>query len=164
MVAALALVLFFLLLGLAVVGVAFRSGPRRAGSGRGPSRGSRRMVAIGVTAVVVLLGVAVPLAVALANRDNHDKSAPGGVELTAAEAHGRGEFAKYCATCHTLRAANAVGKVGPNLDQLRPPKALVLNAIAQGRAQGKGQMPAGLLQGEDAQDVAAFVAATAGHG
>jgi mono/diheme cytochrome c family protein len=164
MVAALALVLFFLVLGLAVVGVAFRSGPRRAGSGRGPSRGSRRAVAVGVTGVVVLLGVAVPLAVALANRDDHDRSAPGGVKLTEAQAHGRVEFAKYCSTCHTFKAANAVGKVGPNLDQLRPPAPLVLSAIAQGRARGNGQMPAGLLQGEDAKDVASFVAAAAGRG
>jgi cytochrome c551 len=164
MVAALLFVLAFVLLGLSVVAVAFRGGPRRPGSGRrGPSRSARRLVVVGVAIVIVGLGLAVPLAIAVVNGKSHAKSAPGGVELTASEAHGRELFAKYCSTCHTLKAANAVGKVGPNLDQLHPPKALVLNAIAQGRARGNGQMPAGLLTGKDAQDVAAFVAKAAGH-
>ena len=39
----------------------------------------------------------------------------------------------------------------------------MLNAIQQGRAQGRGQMPADLVDGQDAQDVADFVAAVAGH-
>ncbi|TML97807.1 MAG: cytochrome c [Actinobacteria bacterium] len=80
-----------------------------------------------------------------------------------AEVHGRELFTKNCATCHTLRAVNAVGKVGPNLDQLRPPKELVLNAIEAGRARGNGQMPADLVAGQEAKDVAAFVAAVAGR-
>ena len=73
-------------------------------------------------------------------------------------------FAEKCSTCHTLAASNAVGRVGPNLDNLRPPKGLVLDAIKNGRARGQGQMPAGLIDGSDAQDVAAYIAATAGHG
>ena len=47
---------------------------------------------------------------------------------------------------------------------LHPPKGLILDAIAKGRARGQGQMPAGLVDGQDAQDVAAYVAAVAGHG
>ena len=86
------------------------------------------------------------------------------MELTASEEAGRAVFAKYCSTCHTLKASNAVGKVGPNLDVLHPPKGLILDAIANGRARGQGQMPAGLVDGEDAQDVAAYVAAVAGRG
>ena len=39
----------------------------------------------------------------------------------------------------------------------------MLNAILEGRARGIGQMPALLYQGKEAQDVAAFVAAVAGH-
>ena len=85
------------------------------------------------------------------------------VELTSAQVNGRTLFAKNCATCHTLRAVNAVGKVGPNLDQLRPPAPLVLNAIQNGRARGNGQMPADLVAGSDAKDVASFVSAVAGH-
>ena len=68
-----------------------------------------------------------------------------------------------CAACHTLRGANAVGKVGPNLDQLRPTKALVLGAVALGRVRGAGTMPAQLVRGQDAQDVADFVSAVAGR-
>ena len=61
------------------------------------------------------------------------------------------------------RAANAVAQVGPNLDTLRPPKALVLDAIKNGRAKGNGQMAAGLYQGQDAEDVAAYVAKAVGQ-
>ena len=164
MVAALVLVLAFVVLGLAVVFVAFSGGPRGAGrSKRGPSRTGRRVVVVGVAIVVVGLGVAVPLAVGLVNGDDHAKNAPGGVDLSAAETSGRTTFAKYCSTCHTLKASNAVGKVGPNLDVLHPPKALILDAIKNGRARGQGQMPAGVVDGQDAQDVAAYVAAVAGQ-
>jgi cytochrome c551 len=110
---------------------------------------------------VLLLGILVPALVIASARDT--KKAPGGVKLTAADERGREIFAERCATCHTLAAANAVGKVGPNLDQLHPPKALVLNAIQQGRARGQGQMPANLIDGQDAQEVSAFVAKVAGR-
>ena len=164
MVAALVLVLAFVVLGLAVVFVAFSGGPRGAGrSKRGPSRTGRRVVVVGVAIVVAGLGVAVPLAVGLVNGDDHAKNAPGGVDLSAAETSGRTTFAKYCSTCHTLKASNAVGKVGPNLDVLHPPKALILDAIKNGRARGQGQMPAGVVDGQDAQDVAAYVAAVSGQ-
>ena len=164
MIAAVIFVLAFLVLGLAVVAFAF-SGRASVRYRRGaPTRAGRRFVAVAVTLVVVLLGVAVPLAIGVVNRNDHAKNAPGGVDLSASQAAGRSVFAKYCATCHTLKASNAVGKVGPNLDVLHPPKGLILDAIAKGRARGQGQMPAGLVDGEDAQDVAAYVAAVAGRG
>ena len=50
-----------------------------------------------------------------------------------------------------------------NLDVLRPPSGLVENAVLQGRARGNGNMPAGLFSGEDAKQVAAYVAAVAGR-
>jgi mono/diheme cytochrome c family protein len=164
MIAALVLVLAFVALGLAVVFVAFSGGPRGVGRSKGrPSRTGRRVVVVGVAIVVAGLGVAVPLAVGLVNGDDHAKNAPGGVDLNAAEVSGRTTFAKYCSTCHTLKASNAVGKVGPNLDVLHPPKGLILDAIKNGRARGQGQMPAGVVDGQDAQDVAAYVAAVAGQ-
>jgi mono/diheme cytochrome c family protein len=164
MIAALVFVLAFVALGLGVVFVAFSGGPRGVGRSKGrPSRTGRRVVVVGVAIVVAGLGVAVPLAVGLVNGDDHAKNAPGGVDLSAAEASGRTTFAKYCSTCHTLKASNAVGKVGPNLDVLHPPKALILDAIKNGRARGQGQMPAGVVDGQDAQDVAAYVAAVAGQ-
>ena len=68
-----------------------------------------------------------------------------------------------CANCHTLKAANAVAQVGPNLDVRRPNKALVLDAINKGRSAGNGQMAAQLVEGQDAEDVAAFVAKAVGQ-
>ena len=164
MVAAVIFVLAFLVLGLGVVLLAF-SGRGSVRQRRGaPTRAGRRFVAVVVAIVVVGLGLAVPLAIGVVNSNDHAKSAPGGVDLNASQAAGRAVFAKYCATCHTLKASNAVGKVGPNLDVLHPPKGLILDAIAKGRARGQGQMPAGLVYGVDAQDVAAYVAAAAGRG
>jgi mono/diheme cytochrome c family protein len=159
---ALAFIITFIVVGLVVVAAAFSGGRRDADRPAGPSRSGRRTVAIGVGVLVLLLGVLVPALVIASAKDT--KKAPGGVKLTASDERGREIFAERCATCHTLAAANAVGKVGPNLDTLHPPKALVLNAIQQGRAQGRGQMPAQLVDGQDAQQVAAFVEKVAGRG
>jgi mono/diheme cytochrome c family protein len=165
MVAALIFVLTFLTLGLAVVFLAFTSGPAGVRlRERAASRRGRRLIGVVVAIIVLGLGVAVPLAIGVVNRNNHAKNAPGGVDLNASQESGRTVFAKYCATCHTLKASNSVGRVGPNLDQLHPPKGLILDAIANGRARGSGQMPAGLVDGQDAQDVANYVSAVAGHG
>ena len=97
----------------------------------------------------------------------------GGIKLNAAEKRGRELFGQDCAVCHTLAAANAIGKVGPNLDSLKPPASLVLNTINNGCVQnppnnspqaclGYGTMPAQLVEGQDARDVANFVAKVAG--
>ena len=122
MVAAVIFVLAFLLIGLGVLAFAFggQGGARRRRGG--PSRATRRFVVVSVTIVIVVLGVAVPLAIGLVNKNDHAESAPGGVDLNAAQVDGRAVFGKYCATCHTLKASNAVGKVGPNLDLLHPPE------------------------------------------
>ena len=164
---ALAFIITFIVVGLVVVAAAFSGGRRSSERPSGPSRTNRRVVGLIVGVLAVFLGVLVP-ALVIAAAKNHDE-APGGVQLTAAEERGREIFAQRCATCHTLKAANAVGKVGPNLDQLvggldpKGQKAFVLDAIKEGRARGQGQMPRDLVDGQDAQDVAAFVAATAGH-
>lgn len=78
-----------------------------------------------------------------------------------AEAPGAGLFAETCGGCHTLAAAGTSGAVGPNLDQLAPSEEQVSLAIANGGA-GSGQMPTGLLSGNEARQVAAFVASAAG--
>ena len=54
-------------------------------------------------------------------------------------------------------------RVGDDIATASGRKALVLNAILEGRARGLGQMPAMLYQGREAQEVAEFVAAVAGH-
>ena len=165
MIAALIFVLAFITLGLTVVFLAFTSGPAGARlRQRATSRRGRRLLGVLVAIVIVGLGVAVPLAIGVANSNHHAETAPGGVDLNASQTAGRVVFAKNCATCHTLKASNAVGRVGPNLDELHPNKALILDAIVHGRAKGRGQMPAGVVQGEDAQNVANYVSAVAGRG
>jgi mono/diheme cytochrome c family protein len=159
-----AFVLGFLLVGATVVFLAFGGGAKGARENlHRQGRGGGRLVMAATFVVILAFGIGIPIAVLVANHDNQSKQAPGGVELTSAQQSGRKVFAKNCSTCHTLASANAVGKVGPDLDQIRPPAALTLNAIQMGRARGMGQMPAGLVDGEDAKNVAAYVAATAGR-
>jgi mono/diheme cytochrome c family protein len=153
-------VLGFVVVGLGVVIAAF--GGTRGRRPGGPGRDARRAMSVTVGAAIAVLGLALPALMLVLNHDDQAQ-ATGGVQLSAAERHGRLLFAQNCSNCHTLRAANAVGTVGPNLDNLRPPAALVEDAVIHGRARGAGQMPVGLLDGQDLKDVAAFVAATAGH-
>jgi cytochrome c6 len=67
-----------------------------------------------------------------------------------------------CTGCHTLKAANAHGTVGPNLDEKKPPAALVIDRVTH----GKGVMPSfkGQLSPKQIADVAAFVSSSAGKG
>jgi hypothetical protein len=138
------------------------------------SRGGSRM--LNSTLAVVYLGgiIALPLVFIIGNRDNSNAQV-GGIKMTASEQVGRELFGQHCAVCHTLAADNAVGKIGPNLDSLRPPEALVMKAITNGCLQkpavagssttclGYGTMPADIVEGRQAQDIAAFVARIAGH-
>jgi mono/diheme cytochrome c family protein len=165
MIAAIVVVCIFLVLGLGTVFIAMSGGARGARRRmQTQSPGGRRAVGLSLAVIILGIGLAVPIVVGARNNDSHSKRAPGGIVLTAAQKHGRVLFAQNCSTCHTLRAANAVGVVGTNLDSLHPPEALILDAIAKGRARGNGQMPAGLVTGQDAKDVASFVARVAGHG
>ena len=70
----------------------------------------------------VAFGVAVPVLFLHGNHANANAQV-GGNKLTASEKRGREIFAFRCGFCHTLAAANAIGKVGPNLDSLGRPKA-----------------------------------------
>ncbi len=54
-------------------------------------------------------------------------------------------------------------RVGEEITELLLRRELVLSAIKEGRALGRGNMPALLYQGKEAEDVADFVAAVAGH-
>jgi mono/diheme cytochrome c family protein len=162
-VAALLFIGAWVLLGLGVVFVAMSGGPRGAREALyGSSRGARRASAIGITLVFVVMGIAVPAAVIAGNEDEQ-KAGAARVRLTASQERGRELFGQVCQQCHVLAAANAVGQTGPDLDKLKPPKALVLDAILKGRTRGAGTMPAGLYTGRDARDVADFVAAVAGR-
>ena len=95
---------------------------------------------------------------------------------------GQSLFQTNCGTCHTLYAAGTDGNFGPNLDELLAPtgppegpkaqqtiegtEGRVLNALENGvdSSTTSGRMPAGILNGEQAKEVAEFVAATAGEG
>jgi cytochrome c553 len=138
------------------------------------SKSGSRLLNMTLVFVYIAGGVALPLIFIIGNRDNSIAQV-GGVRLTAAMQDGRELFAEHCAVCHTLAADNAVGKVGPNLDELKPSEGLVLHTIKNGCLQhpavpgsgtsclGYGNMPAGILEGRQAQDVAAFVSRVAGH-
>jgi cbb3-type cytochrome c oxidase subunit III len=80
-----------------------------------------------------------------------------------------------CASCHTLAAAGSTGTIGPNLDDaFRADRQqgfeestienVVLDQIrlGSGPVQGGPPMPANLVKGQDALDVAAYVASVAG--
>src|SRR5690242_6600892 len=100
------------------------------------------------------------------------------------EVNGKTLFVQKCGSCHTLARAGTKGVTGPNLDE----------AFARAREDGFGQdtfqgvvhrqilhpairpqhdpetgkelplMPAGLVTGSDAEDVAAYVASAAARG
>jgi cytochrome c6 len=151
---------FFLILGLGVVGVAMRGGPRgvRDTLEIGRKR-PLKPIEFAAAGAIVLFGLAVP---AIIVSGDQAAAGPGGSTLSATQKEGRDIFAAKCATCHTLKDAAAVGKVGPSLDVLQPPEALTLNAIKMGRA-GKGQMPAQLLEVDEAKKVAKYIAEVAGR-
>ena len=140
-------------------------------TGRAGSDDGRKATAL-LIGGVSLLTIACALLVALvlvgnADTTSHEvKPVAGGtaVTLTKAEARGRELFGETCASCHVLKAANAVGTIGPNLDQMKPDAALVRHAIEFGRSNGRGEMPGGLYTGTDAEEIAAFVAVATGGG
>jgi mono/diheme cytochrome c family protein len=161
--AVLLFVLFWVILAVALVLTGLLAGRRRRGGA--PRRGGRALWYAGFVVVLVIFGAGIPIAASLGNESNAKKIPAEDISsLTPAQEHGRLLFAKYCKLCHTLKAANTYASVGPNLDQLRPTKALVLDAVRNGRARGNGAMGKNLVVGQDAQDVASFVSAAVGNG
>lgn len=94
-----------------------------------------------------------------------------GREQEADVANGKALFAQKCSRCHILARANGTGVQGPNLDR----------AFGQARRNGLGEktirgvvedqishvrrnssMPRNLVSGQDARDVASYVALVAG--
>ena len=109
------------------------------------------VLAYGVAALILLAGCAIK-------------------HPTANLVHGKVLFAQACGSCHTLSHANTAGHTGPNLDDMfRQDRR---DGISRTSIQGlvdywirypnnQGVMPAMLLKGQSAQDVAAYVAAVA---
>ena len=65
-----------------------------------------------------------------------------------------------CGGCHTLKDSGAAGAVGPNLDDSKPPYALVVDRVTH----GKGAMPSfsNQLDETQIQNVAKYVSSVAG--
>jgi cbb3-type cytochrome c oxidase subunit III len=100
--------------------------------------------------------------------------------------NGQKLFSQSCAACHTLQAAGANGTIGPNLDNAFAavrkqgyPDSSIANVVLDQIRLGSGPvatyttnrkftqqtpMPANLVKGQDAIDVAAYVASVAGAG
>ena len=161
-------ILFFLLpwllIGIGVIFVSFSGGP---GAARETylTRGSR---AFAIVMVLIYLGIgaAIP-AVVIASRGTREGNSPTLEAQKVRDAshkiqQGRLLFQESCAACHNLDAVNARGVTGPDLDKIGTvTPARVLSAIKIGGT-GQMRMPANLLQGQNAQDVAAFVSSVAG--
>jgi mono/diheme cytochrome c family protein len=128
--------------------------------------------------LVVFLAVLIPW---LAFRSKGD-AATGAQDVPAELKAGQSLFQTNCGTCHTLYAAGTDGNFAPNLDELLAPngppegpnaqqtieatEGRVLNAIDNGvdSSTTPGRMPAGILNEQQAEVVAEFVAKTAGEG
>jgi mono/diheme cytochrome c family protein len=85
---------------------------------------------------------------------------------------GKARFVEKCGSCHTLQRAGTAGTTGPNLDtsfqtaladgmDRDTVEGIVHRQILHPRIDS--QMPAGLVKGEDANDVAAYVGYATGR-
>ena len=131
---------------------------------RETSRRRRHAVALVLLGLVAALGLA-----ACGDTVGYSKG-------TGDKIRGKELFTKGCGSCHTLADAGTTGKIGPNLDY----------AFVQSRIDGLGEdtilqvvrgqiaypvttpstgapgMPANIYEGQDAEDVASYVASVAG--
>jgi mono/diheme cytochrome c family protein len=124
--------------------------------------------------VMVVLAVVIPWLVFRSDGD----AARGAQEVPDDLKSGQTLFQINCGNCHTLYAAGTDGNYAPDLDELLAPsgpaedeeavegiEGRVLNAIEEGidSTTTPGRMPGGILNGEQAEEVAEFVARTAGE-
>lgn len=111
-----------------------------------------------------------------------DGDSPEGVQIPAEMQQAKSLFETNCGNCHTMYAAGTDGNFGPDLDELLAPtgppqgpdaeqtieatEGRVLNAIEEGidGSTTPGRMPGGIIIGEQAEEVAEFVARYAGEG
>jgi mono/diheme cytochrome c family protein len=103
----------------------------------------------------VLCAVALTLPLAACGRDEPDLST------------GKAQFVEKCGSCHALARAGTAGTQGPSLDKAF--QTALADGIDRDTVQGivhdqilhprnNSAMPAGLVKGQDARDVAAYVA------
>lgn len=135
----------------------------------------KTFIAFGV--LVAVLAVLIPWLAFRADGDSAE-----GADIPADLQSGKALFDTNCGACHTLYAAETDGNFGPDLDVLLAPsgppegpgaeqtieatEGRVLNAIEAGvdSSTTTGRMPGGIIDGEQAEEVAEFVARTAGEG
>jgi mono/diheme cytochrome c family protein len=127
--------------------------------------------------LVLVLAVAIPW---LIFRSKGDAST-GDQKVASNLKSGQSLFQTNCGTCHALYSAGTDGNYAPDLDELLAPsgppegssaastikatEGRVLNAIENGvDSSTPGRMPGGILNEEQAKEVAEFVANTAGEG
>jgi mono/diheme cytochrome c family protein len=136
----------------------------------------RTFITFGV--LLFVLAVVIPW---LAFRGSGDANT-GAQKVPAHLKTGQALFETNCGTCHTLYAAGTDGNYGPNLDELLAPTGppeegetgekqikstteRVLNAEKEGvDSNTPGRMPAAILNPQQEQEVAEFVATVAGNG
>lgn len=125
--------------------------------------------------VLVLAAVVIPVWAFRADGDPQN----GRMEVPESLKSGQTLFEANCGNCHKLYAAGTDGDFGPDLDQQLAPagtptdqaqidglKTQVLNTLEQGADDPTvpGRMPAGIVEGQVAEEIANFVAHTAGRG
>jgi mono/diheme cytochrome c family protein len=136
----------------------------------------RTFISFGI--LILVLAVAIPW---LAFRSKGDAET-GQQEVASSLKEGQSLFQVNCGTCHTLYSAGTDGNYGPDLDELLAPNGApegesaadtikategrVLSAVENGldTSTTPGRMPGGILNEEQAKEVAEFVARTAGEG
>lgn len=117
-----------------------------------------------LASLLTLLAAALLLAGCGGSDDSSSDDSGGGSKDSGGETTGGGDgeaksvFTDACGGCHTLADAGTSGAVGPNLDEAKPDADRVKEMIDN----GGGAMPAGLLEGEERDAVAEYVAGAAG--
>jgi cbb3-type cytochrome c oxidase subunit III len=93
----------------------------------------------------------------------------GGLATGGDVTSGQKLFSEKCGGCHTLAAANTSGTIGPNLDaafyadrKQGIAQDSIQNVVLDQIRLASGAMPRNIVKGQDAEDVAAFVASVAG--
>jgi mono/diheme cytochrome c family protein len=117
-------------------------------------------------AAIAILAAAVPLVSACSVKDKE-------ADVVA----GKQQFVQKCGACHTLARAGTKGTQGPNLDEAFQQatkegfgesaiRGVVYQQILHPNRDGTAgvKMPAGLVEGDSAHDVAAYVAQVAAKG
>lgn len=89
-----------------------------------------------------------------------------GSKVVGDPVRGKVLFKGYCSECHTLKATEATGRFGPNLDNMKPSYAQVVTQVETGGTGGAGLPPTARLTfgpgihtftASDIRDLAAFV-------